>query len=312
MLIAIDGGGTKTEAVLICNDGTVCARQLGGASNPHSVGVDQANQTLKDLVAPLLIKAAESGEPLRAVFAGLAGAGRETARAPFVQLLRSLLGAGVPVRVDSDALNCLSSGIGTGDGIVLIAGTGSAAFARRNGAMYQVGGWGHLLGDEGSGYAIGQQALNAVLRAHDGRGGSTELTALICAALKANVYDVLPLLYCEGKQLIASMAPIVLGCYDAASCRIVSDAASALNEHIEAAALHLADGGVPVVLAGGLFQSQRFTASLIPLLKSRFTPIRPTLPPLYGAAVEAAADAGIILNEQRFAQSYRHITEAVR
>lgn len=310
MLIAIDGGGTKTEAVLIRNDGTVCARQLGGASNPHSVGIDQANQTIKDLISPLLKKAAGSDEPLSAVFAGLAGAGRETARASFAQLFRSILGNRIPVRVDSDALNCLSSGIGTGDGIVLIAGTGSAAFARRNGAMHQVGGWGHLLGDEGSGYAIGRQALNAVLRAHDGRGEPTELTNLISATLDASVYDVLPLLYREGKQLIASMAPIVLGCYDDVSCRIVLDAAGALNEHIEAAASHLPDGDVPVVLAGGLFQSKRFTDSLISLLESRFIPILPTLPPLYGAAIEAAADAGIELNEQQFAQSYRKITEA--
>lgn len=310
MLIAIDGGGTKTEAVLIRNDGTVYARQLGGASNPHSVGIDQANQTLKNLIAPLLKKAAGSDEPLCAVFAGLAGAGRETARAPFAQLFRSILGNRVPVRVDSDALNCLSSGIGTGDGIVLIAGTGSAAFARRNGIMHQVGGWGHLLGDEGSGYAIGQQALNAVLRAHDGRGEPTELTALISAALGANVYDALPLLYREDKQLIASMAPIVLRCHDEVSCRIVLDAARALNEHIEAAALRFMDGDVPVVLAGGLFQSKRLTDSLISLLKSRFIPIRPELPPLYGAAIEAAADAGIALNKQRFAQSYQDITGA--
>ncbi len=153
MLIAIDGGGTKTEAVLIRDDGTVCARQLGNASNPHSVGGGQALETIKELMVLLLTKARESDEPLRAVFAGLAGADRETARIPFISLLRGMLNSHIPARVDSDALNCLSSGIGTGDGIVVIAGTGSAAFARRKGAMHQVGGWGHLLGDEGSGYA---------------------------------------------------------------------------------------------------------------------------------------------------------------
>lgn len=310
MLIAIDGGGTKTEAVLVLNDGTVCLRQLGGASNPHSVGIEKAGQTLKDLIAPLLIRAMEGEEPLSAVFAGLAGAGREAARAPFVEMFRSILGSNLSVRVDSDALNCLSSGIGTGDGIVLIAGTGSAAFARRSGTMHQVGGWGHLLGDEGSGYAIGREALSAVLRAHDGRGEKTELTALLEAKLEAKVQDVLPLLYREGKHLIASLAPVVLNCYDTVACRIVSDSAKALNAHIEAAALHLADGNVPVVLAGGLFQSKRFVGSLVSLLNSRFVPINPVLPPLYGAAVEAAADAGITLNEKRFAESYRQITEA--
>ena len=312
MLIAVDGGGTKTEAVLIDNHGTVCARQLGGASNPHSMAMDQINQTLQDLIMPLLAKAAESEEPLCAVFAGLAGAGRETARAPFVALFKSMLGSQVSLRIDSDALNCLSSGIGTGNGIVLIAGTGSSAFARQNGKMYQVGGWGHLLGDEGSGYAMGRQALNAVLRAYDGRGQKTELTSLIHDALHANVYDVLPLLYQEGKQLIASMAPIVLSCYDDTACHIIAEAAKALNAHIEAAALHLSDDNIPVVLTGGLFKSKRFTDSLLSLLAHRFTPILPTLPPLYGAAIEAAADAGVTLDAQRFAQSYQEIMEAAK
>ena len=74
------------------------------------------------------------------------------------------------VEVKSDAFNALNGEIGLSDGIAMISGTGSSAFTRQGGVVAQVGGWGHLIDDAGSGYALGRACLAAAYRALDGRG----------------------------------------------------------------------------------------------------------------------------------------------
>src|SRR5213078_4483038 len=86
------------------------------------------------------------------------------------------------VLVVNDALIALAAGAGDDPGIVIISGTGSIVYGRNERVeAARAGGWGHMIGDEGSGYWIGREALAAVMRAGDGRGPETGLTAAMLA-----------------------------------------------------------------------------------------------------------------------------------
>ena len=113
---------------------------------------------------------------MAAVGLGLAGVDRPEDRALFEGWAAGRFG-GAPVVIANDAELVLAAGTPDGWGIALISGTGSIVFGRSpHGEMARAGGWGHILGDEGSGYAIGVEALRAVMRAFDGRGPATALT----------------------------------------------------------------------------------------------------------------------------------------
>jgi N-acetylglucosamine kinase-like BadF-type ATPase len=109
----------------------------------------------------------------------MAGVDRE-ADASIMRALMRRIGYKARIVIANDALIALVAGVGSAPGVVLIAGTGSIAYGRnaRNEAA-RAGGWGYVLGDEGSGYWIGRQALRAVVRASDGRGPQTSLTPLV-------------------------------------------------------------------------------------------------------------------------------------
>ncbi|MGH7476481.1 MAG: N-acetylglucosamine kinase, partial [Longimicrobiales bacterium] len=189
----------------------------------------------------------------------LAGAVGPSERAA---LARGLAAAGVArsVRVISDAEAALHDAFGaTGAGILLIAGTGSIALARRaDRTLVRVGGWGMLLGDEGSGYAIGLAAARIVARAHDGRAEATALTPVVLD--HAGVRTPLDLIAWSAratKRHIAALAPAVLALAsrDAAAMRIQQDAVAALIELVASAARRSAGQGeaaLDVALAGSL------------------------------------------------------------
>ena len=134
---------------------------------------------------------------------------------------------------------------------------------RRGHEVFRIGGWGYLLDSAGSGYDIGRQALEAALRAQDGRGCQTALSAKLADALGAPVQDSLTRLYAEGKTLIASLSPAVFAAAregDAVARAILDRNAAALAELLCAAWQRLCEGmpedtrptGMPVFLDGGI------------------------------------------------------------
>ena len=309
MLICMDGGGTKTEALLVCEDGRVLERRLGGPSNPNALGAGPAVTQVKALILALLKEHGGGEAPISAVFLGLSGAGMKAARAPFEEMLQKTLPNAQSTRVGSDALGALSSGVRKRDGVVLIAGTGSAAFCRRGRELFQTGGWGQLIDDAGSGYDIARKGFRAVLRAHDGRAPQTALSKAFNDKLGAPVWESIPQIYQGGKQLIANFAPLVLEMEnDPVADRIVQEAADDLTAMALAAGKHLSqDAPCPVVLAGSIWKNDRLRLLVTGRLPNRFEWIRPTLPPVYGATVEACADAGGLTDdgfEARFRASY--------
>jgi N-acetylglucosamine kinase-like BadF-type ATPase len=144
-----------------------------------------------------------------------------------------------------------------GPGVLVVAGTGSIAWARAlDGTTVRVGGWGQLLGDEGSGYDIGLSGLRAVARAADGRGEPTALTDAIPDHLGLAAPDALiAWAAAASKAQIAALAPIVLRCADggdAAALALRSAAVDALVELVATAARRVDANAPQVALAGGL------------------------------------------------------------
>lgn len=274
VVIGVDGGGTKTIAVLADAAGHELVRAVGPGANLQTVGAIAVRDRLTALFAEIL---KHVGRPVtvRAVTVSLAGVDRPAdvpvatdaieeamfAVSAHLPAHEWSLASGVPL-VTNDAVAALAAGARTLDGVVVIAGTGSIAFGIRDGRRSRAGGWGSILGDEGSGYALGYHALRAVARAHDGRAPSTALTAAILARLRATTPpDLIGIVSAPewGVAETASLAPVVLRVAeegDSIAAAIVSDAAAELAMATLAVISDLgfdADQTLAVVQAGGLW-----------------------------------------------------------
>ena len=173
-VLGFDGGGTKTECVLMGEDGRIVAQSRGGPSNPNRVGFGGALASVSDAARQALLNAGVPIEAVSSVCAGLAG----TAHPESAQRMKWLLEKEFPgkaIRVCTD-LELTLEGTGEGATIVLMAGTGSGAVGRNaERRMGRVGGHGYLLGDDGSAYHVGQSAVKQALRHFERTGTDTLL-----------------------------------------------------------------------------------------------------------------------------------------
>jgi len=175
-IIGVDGGGTKTLALLADLDGHVLARGVSGSSNYNAVGFEMTCAALENAIS--MARKDHPGE-ISALCMGLAGAGRQDDIERF-QAWAVEKFPGTAVKVVNDAEILLAAGSPTGPSLAMVCGTGSIVYGRTtSGELIRAGGWGYLFGDEGSGYAIGVAVLRAVMQAYDGRGPSTLLTELV-------------------------------------------------------------------------------------------------------------------------------------
>jgi N-acetylglucosamine kinase-like BadF-type ATPase len=177
--LGFDGGGSKTDCVLIDEQGTVLASAQGNASNPLRLGYAKTWFALSSTADAVLARQKIKSTDIAGICAGLGGAGRaQVARRIANFLERSFPNATVQVTADMEI--ALAAAVGRGKGIVLIAGTGSVAFGRDGlGATARAGGFGPWIGDEGSGFEIGKLAVAAASRDQDARGPQTMLSARI-------------------------------------------------------------------------------------------------------------------------------------
>jgi len=177
IVIGIDAGGTRTVCVGADESGQVLARSQGPGANLQSEGTAGVEAVLRDLIRHVT----PDGRTPAAICLGMAGADRPRDRDE-VRALIDRIAPGARVVVVNDALVALEAGLPGAPGVVVIAGTGSIAYGRDGaGRAARAGGWGYVLGDEGSGYWLGRHALRAVVRASDGRGPQTALTARVLA-----------------------------------------------------------------------------------------------------------------------------------
>ena len=303
--LGIDGGGTKTLAVLVTDQGEICGLGLGGASNVNAVGVEAAQASLELAVANARkVLGPDASSTLASAFLGLAGVVSDADRALARRMAHTLpLAPDAPLGIDHDCRIALAGGLAGRPGIVLIVGTGSSCFGvNAAGEMWRAGGWGHLISDEGSGYWFGIQALRVAVAAADGRRPASSLTARVMERMEITAMDdLLHRLYVPGLPTseIAALAPLVLDAArdgDAAATALLDQGAHELADCVEAVArqLHLEDA--ELVAVGGLIRgSEPLQSRLREAVHARLPDCRivdPDLPPVLGAALLSLQQAG--------------------
>jgi glucosamine kinase len=263
----VDGGGTRTTLVLADAAGAELARVAGPAGIVDPRHPERSAEVIATLVRDALAQAGLS-EPPAALCAGLAGVGNEPER---LAVERALAGAAGAVRIVSDGEIALHGAFGGGAGVLLIAGTGSVAYGLGpDGTRGRCGGWGMMVGDEGSGYAIGRSGLAAALRSVDGREGETRLLPALLRVLSLQEpAGIPPWAGRASKSDIAALARPVLeaaAAGDGLALRVVEHHARELASHVIALAHRLGPwpGDVPVVFHGGVLRSGLY-ASMVDL-----------------------------------------------
>ena len=259
-VLGIDAGGTKTVCLLADGDGRVRASARGPGANLQSLGELEVEKVLHEVMDSVL--AGERTAPA-AICLGIAGVDRPHDNAIIRGIMRRI-GHKAPVLVVNDALAALVAGAGDdGPGIVLIAGTGSICYGRNElGLAARAGGWGYILGDEGSGWWIGREALSAVMRAGDGRGPATLLTTGVLEHFAfEQVSDLVHEVYHRDtrRRAVAGLSGVVQRATDAGDVvarQILAGAADELALAVRSVATRLEMRGLqfPLVLSGSLFR----------------------------------------------------------
>ena len=299
MLIGIDGGGTKTALVLTTDDGHILSKYTGEATNPADIGVEECAIRLEKQLDALLKDFGGREIEIRSIYAGIAGSANDKTKNALYARLRALLPNCASIDNGSDAFNALYGESDDGYGITLIAGTGSSSFVLTESGMTQVGGWGYLIDDAGSGFSVGKAALMAAYRSFDGRGEKITLEEMCLNKLGINFRDAIPQIYEGGKHYIASFARTAFEAAekgDEIAKAIIDDAAEALCVHLRACLTHVKSFPTVCVAAGGLITNDKFFGMIQEKLAddlNRMRILRPVLPPVYGALVKAARNIGI-------------------
>ena len=299
-VLGIDAGGTKTVCLLADQRGTILAEGRGPGANLHAAGELAVEKVLHEVMEDAL---GDRDITPAAICLGIAGVDRED-DARTVRAIMRRIGHKSRVLVVNDALVALVAGAQDAPGIVIIAGTGSITYGRNaNGEAARAGGWGHMIGDEGSGYWIGREAVAAVMRAADGRGPATRLSNDILAHFSVNDVSRLPRIVYDPeipRMSVAALGPIVEGAAserDAVAMRILERAVDelVLGALSVATRLKMRGDAFTFYLAAGVF---RVVPSLAAVLPRRLVEVAPRCQvqlledePAVGAVWLALADA---------------------
>lgn len=292
--LGFNAGGTKTDCTIVDSAGRVLAESTGGPANPLRIGFAKACAALGESAKQALAHAHQDAGDVRAVCAGIAGAGRPRVARRIAAYLTHAFPQSA-IRVTTDIEIALEAAIGSGQGIVVIAGTGSAVCGRNSaGKTARAGGWGPWIGDEGSSYDIGRRAVEASLRARDNLGPATMLGEKILLSAEVRDWDVLiERIAKRPDNVFPKLFPVVLESAeagDAVAREILASARKSLAQMAKSIVdtLGLAGQSFTLAKSGGIFgRSAQFDAALDQELaavapSARIAPLQ--IPPARAAA----------------------------
>jgi N-acetylglucosamine kinase-like BadF-type ATPase len=298
LVVGIDASGSVSTAIIVTSEGTVIAEGTDRSINLQDVNVHQAASVLIDLIQICCQRGNCTPESLKAVVVGIGGIVDDAQRSFLSSALFSLSGSRkIQIKnlvVESDARVAIEAAFAGGPGIVVVVNAGSVAFYKtEEGKMIRAGGWGKFFGDEGSAFAIGRDAIAAVLRQYDGRGDKTLLSKKVMDYFHLAKIEDLPQ-QAAGKELdISLFATEVLQAEregDRIAHAILMKNAHDLAELVRAVALQVRPKiKIPVTLMGDFLGVDTVYAKMV---KDRiknslpFTVIqKPKFPPAFGAAI---------------------------
>jgi len=219
LIFGADGGGTKTLGVLADSAGAHLARCDAGASNPTTVGVAQSAATLRELIGRCCSQVQRQPGEVSIAVLGLAGVATASIRADLHAALARVLaadGAAPAISLEPDSRIALEGAFAGGPGAIVISGTGSNVLGKdRDGLLHSAGGWGRVLGDEGSGFDIGLRALKLTVLEIDGRSVPTAIGRALRERFGWSTRDHLIAAVYREQFPIASVAPVILELGDA-------------------------------------------------------------------------------------------------
>jgi len=271
--VGVDAGGSKSDVAVRSLDGEVDIQLRGPGANPGRIGSEEAAQRISHLIRTAI----ERCTPVASITicVGVAGASQFDDETDLGQQVRGALEPWQvkSVRVVPDAALVLETAFGRESGVAVVAGTGSVVWGRTpSGQTEQVGGWGYILGDDGSGYAIGRDGLRAVVRALDG-GPSTRLRVRVVDHYGIQSRDALIEHVLEKHQTLHQVAPLVLTASatgDDVARQIVEEQTDQLAQQVEWLKTKIEDVRPRIALHGGLLTDEHYAETLKDALRSRY------------------------------------------
>jgi N-acetylglucosamine kinase-like BadF-type ATPase len=306
LFLGVDGGGTKTEFVLIDRDGNILARHETGTSYYLQIGFDGLNQVLNEGVHGVLTSAGATAADIVYAFFGLPAHGEDSQVQGLLDVMPEAVLGHRRYQCGNDMVCGWAGSLGGADGINIVAGTGSIGYGERLGAKVRGGGWGEIFSDEGSAYWIAIQGLNAFTRMSDGRLAKGPLHGLLRMhfEIEADIDICGRLMGAEppSRDRIAALSRLVAQAAlagDDEAGRIFERAAFELAAIIDAIRLRLgfAPGeGVRLSYSGGVFRGGDLILGPLKARLERLSPdyelVAPLLSPALGSALYAARLAG--------------------
>lgn len=313
--LGVDGGGTKTRAIVVDEHGQVRGLAVGGSTNFNTLPAGQVAANLAEVIEEAAGKAGAAS--IEASAFGIAGVNNEADRGTFRAIVESVKGRALGrFDVVNDTVISLLGGLGGGEGAVLIAGTGSNCLGRlRSGQTWQAGGLEFIIDDGGSGYDLGRRGLVAAVRSADRRGPRSALEARLFADIDVQTAGEVPRrLHFEGpdgpgkpmtKAQVAALARAVLDVAasgDQVAQAVVRASVGELCLMVQTVVRELPFERTPVAVCvvGSVGQSQTIWRELERQLAEAQVPARlvmPRLAPVAGAALLAFELAGLAAGE---------------
>jgi N-acetylglucosamine kinase-like BadF-type ATPase len=303
-ILGVEGGGTKTLALVADHNGTILARGLAPSSSHRRVGFEKACQALATAIQGALSQVpgthasdGQWGDHFAAACFGLSGVDQPSDQERFYEYLKQH-GLREKVEILNGSELILVGGTPAGWGVGLFSGTGSVCLGRtRDGRAARVGGWGPLLGDEGSGYQMALQALQVATQAADGRGGAK---TLLRAILKywhldkpAQLIDYVHRPETTTAEIADLAVPVLelAGRGDADARKVMNHAAQALARHVMTVMRQLELDRPPLALGGSNLRGDLRTA-LMANLNVPFGPVSVVPDPAQAAVAIARRRLG--------------------
>lgn len=315
MFLGVDGGGTKTAYALIDSQGNLRASHVAGSVSHLSEGFARATGLLVEGAAAVLAKGATDAAHVSFAYFGLAAYGEDSASTAQMDAMPSSLLDTSKYRCGNDMICSWAGSLACRDGISVIAGTGSMAYGEYAGRSARAGGWGELIGDEGSAYWIAREGMNLFSRMSDGRAQRGLLHAVVRERLGLQFdLDLCARIYGEGVNTRGAFAQFARLVHEAANAGDVGARAILLRAADELAATVLAvrhalvvpDTVVlPVSYSGGAFAGSPRLVEAITNALGQMRPAYdcrlPLFPPVIGASLYAARLAGQPLSDEALA-----------
>ena len=305
-VLGVDGGGSHTRAQVCDTNGRIIGVGRSGPSNPLSCSQETCRASLEEAIQQAL--STSIPQPLCAAHLGIAGAGNPKTRAHLIAIASEIFDpTATKIDISHDLEIALEGGLLGKPGVALVAGTGSACYARdAGGSSALTGGWGEWIDDAGGGSWIGLKALQACVRQEDGRAAASKLKNSVMEYLRINTMDAFKeRLHISGPTRTerARLAPIIIELADSgdpAAKQIISDAIGELSALAIACSSRLSLTCPDIVLLGSLFSNPHFRSQTKDSILDTYPDARvclPKLPPVSGALLKALRACGTKISD---------------